>query len=475
MVDIATGSHSSGLHSLKSRPVAIRGNNSAASSSRHIPPKQFHPARSSNPFTSSRPAFALPGDYHHFVDPENTSEVISKISLSHKDDGDLQLSNLQVSTQGHGGNLLSSQHFSEVEAYGSTIMAINHAKAGKTKNGERATKIPISVSQLTNTNNGSPTGSIRTPLVSCRYDSSLGLLTKKFINLLKEADDGILDLNKAADTLHVQKRRIYDITNVLEGVGLIEKKLKNRIRWKGLPVGDSLQISEMTSVKKELEISSREESHLDNCIREARERLKSVSENENNKQWLYVTEDDIKSLPCFQNETLIAVKAPLGTTLEVPDPDELVDYPRRHYQIMLQSVTGPINVYLVSQFEEKIEEVGLAEASQNVGHTMGEVSSNTLAIQSDDVDNHDRSEVLNGQSTCPNFTAAQEMAGIMKITASDTNTDADYWLLSEEGVGLTDMWRSDSFIWENDVNFSSGDFDLGDELGPRSPSSVRLE
>jgi hypothetical protein len=30
----------------------------------------------------------------------------------------------------------------------------------------------------------------------------------------------------------VQKRRIYDITNVLEGIGLIEKKLKNRIQWK---------------------------------------------------------------------------------------------------------------------------------------------------------------------------------------------------------------------------------------------------
>lgn len=32
----------------------------------------------------------------------------------------------------------------------------------------------------------------------------------------------------------VQKRRIYDITNVLEGIGLIEKKLKNRIRWKSV-------------------------------------------------------------------------------------------------------------------------------------------------------------------------------------------------------------------------------------------------
>ena len=30
-----------------------------------------------------------------------------------------------------------------------------------------------------------------------------GLLTKKFINLIKQAEDGILDLNKAADTLEV--------------------------------------------------------------------------------------------------------------------------------------------------------------------------------------------------------------------------------------------------------------------------------
>lgn len=30
----------------------------------------------------------------------------------------------------------------------------------------------------------------------------------------------------------MQKRRIYDITNVLEGIGLIEKTVKNRIQWK---------------------------------------------------------------------------------------------------------------------------------------------------------------------------------------------------------------------------------------------------
>jgi len=42
----------------------------------------------------------------------------------------------------------------------------------------------------------------------------------------------VLDLNKAAKELGVQKRRIYDITNVLEGIGLLDKKSKNNIQWR---------------------------------------------------------------------------------------------------------------------------------------------------------------------------------------------------------------------------------------------------
>lgn len=82
---------------------------------------------------------------------------------------------------------------------------------------------------------------------------------------------------------------------------------------------------------------------------------------------------------CFQNETLIAIKAPHGTTLEVPDPDEVrqaikelkleficyaahhktlklfiwtlflqaSEYSQRRYRVVLRSTMGPIDVYLV--------------------------------------------------------------------------------------------------------------------------------
>lgn len=71
----------------------------------------------------------------------------------------------------------------------------------------------------------------KSPGEKTRYDTSLGLLTKKFIYLLSESEDGVLDLNWAAEVLEVQKRRIYDITNVLEGIQLIRKKSKNNIQW----------------------------------------------------------------------------------------------------------------------------------------------------------------------------------------------------------------------------------------------------
>ncbi|KAG5594787.1 hypothetical protein H5410_036019 [Solanum commersonii] len=107
---------------------------------------------------------------------------------------------------------------------------------------------------------------------SCRYDSSVGLLTKKSINLIKHAEDGMFNHNQAADTL--EKRRIYDITNVLEGIGLIEKLKLTVFQWG--------------------------ERRLDEWIREMQEKLRDMSEDENNQRWLFVTEEDIKSLPCFQ-------------------------------------------------------------------------------------------------------------------------------------------------------------------------------
>merc|ERR1719350_2738736 len=71
----------------------------------------------------------------------------------------------------------------------------------------------------------SPSKKTKSPLEKSRDETSLGRLTKKFVNLFHSDPNGTVDLNKASINLGVQKRRIYDITNVLEGIGLVEKNL----------------------------------------------------------------------------------------------------------------------------------------------------------------------------------------------------------------------------------------------------------
>ncbi|CAJ1967219.1 unnamed protein product [Sphenostylis stenocarpa] len=337
-------------------------------------------------------------------------------------------------------------------------------KAKASKEGRSCPPTPIS-------NAGSP--SPLTPASSCRYDSSLGLLTKKFINLVKHAEDGILDLNKAAETLEVQKRRIYDITNVLEGIGLIEKKLKNRIHWKGIESSTSGEVDgDISVLKEEVEKLSLEEQGLDDQIREMQEKLRRLSENENNQKCLFVTEDDIKCLPCFQNETLIAIKAPHGTTLEVPDPEEAVDYPQRRYRIILRSTMGPIDVYLISQFEEKFEEINGAELPMMPLASSSESNEQLMTemVPAECSRKEFEPQTQLSSHAYSDLNASQEFAGgMMKIVPSDVDNDADYWLLSDADVSITDMWRTDSTVDWNGVEMLHPDFGIISR--PQTPSS----
>ncbi|CAL1526282.1 unnamed protein product [Lymnaea stagnalis] len=192
---------------------------------------------------------------------------------------------------------------------------------------------------------------------SSRHEKSLGLLTTKFVTLLQEAKDGVLDLKVAADQLAVrQKRRIYDITNVLEGIGLIEKKSKNSIQWKGSgPGSNSRDISErLTSLKDDLADLREQELQLDKHKQWVQQSIKNVTDEVSNTRLAYVTHEDI--CHCFKGDTLLAVQAPSGTQLEVPIPEIGPGF-TKNYQIHLKSQAGPINVLLVNKDTDESEPV----------------------------------------------------------------------------------------------------------------------
>ncbi|KAJ8439316.1 hypothetical protein Cgig2_022453 [Carnegiea gigantea] len=421
------------------------------------PPPPLPPKRQL-PFTPMKPPFVPPpGDYHRFSDhcvpPEPEAIVVKSPPMKRKNEA--------ADYDAESTDWTTSPVYTEV--VNSPLQTPVYRKGGKGQRASRATKSSRAAPQTPMSNVGSPAN--LTPVGPCRYDSSLGLLTKKFIELIKRAEDGILDLNKAADTLEVQKRRIYDITNVLEGIGLIEKKLKNRIQWKGLDVsrpGDA--DDSVTTLQADVENLLMEERRLDERIRYS----------DYHPLWLFVTEDDIKGLPCFQNETLIAIKAPHGTTLEVPDPDEAVDYPQRRYRIVLRSTMGPIDVYLVSQFEEKFEEINGVEAPPSLPSTSGYEEHATTSVETNVI----RMQGQETQRVCSDTSTSQDfVSGIMKIVP-EVDSDADYWLLSDTDVSITDMWRTDTGVEWNELGSIPEDYIVANSNTPQPqspPSSNAIE
>lgn len=187
------------------------------------------------------------------------------------------------------------------------------------------------------------------PQTPSRHEKSLGLLTTKFVTLLQEAKDGVLDLKAAADTLAVrQKRRIYDITNVLEGIGLIEKKSKNSIQWKGVGPGcNTREIADkLIDLKAELDDLAVRENELDQQRVWVQQSIKNVTDDSNNSPLAFVKHEDLCG--AFKGDTLLAIRAPIGTQLEVPIPETILNGQRK-YQIRLKSSSGPIEVLLVNK------------------------------------------------------------------------------------------------------------------------------
>ncbi|XP_011659112.1 E2F transcription factor-like E2FE isoform X2 [Cucumis sativus] len=66
-----------------------------------------------------------------------------------------------------------------------------------------------------------------------RKQKSLGLLCSNFLRLYDRDDIQLISLDNAASRLGVERRRIYDIVNVLESVGILCRKAKNQYRWIG--------------------------------------------------------------------------------------------------------------------------------------------------------------------------------------------------------------------------------------------------
>lgn len=80
---------------------------------------------------------------------------------------------------------------------------------------------------------------------------------------------------------------------------------------------------EKERLKQEIENLNKEEEYIDGWINNLKSRFENLTDDPEFKEYGYVTFDDIKSLTNGEDINLIAIKAPAGTSLEVPDPDQI--------------------------------------------------------------------------------------------------------------------------------------------------------
>jgi sugar-specific transcriptional regulator TrmB len=221
----------------------------------------------------------------------------------------------------------------------------------------------------------------------------------------------------------VQKRRIYDITNVLEGIGLIQKISKNKIQWTAdfKDVYTQNYINQLHKRFTELEI---EEQELDKLIslkeKETSELLK------NNLQYSYIYYNDIKQLPEARDDTILAIKAPIGTKMEVPVT------PVNSYPISIRSSNSePISVSIISPLSPTTDTPNSSLLSDPITPT----DHNTVSTSADD---------------------SLEIPWLSMDSLSNQSDFEDYYLtVYKAGEGIADIYTEN---WDDNIQLGDKRF-----------------
>ena len=166
-------------------------------------------------------------------------------------------------------------------------------------------------------------------------ENSLCQLTKDFLEYIKKNRMVNININDLVKELSVKKRRIYDITNVLQGIGYIEKNGKNEFLWtktykkknqnsNNLNTSNSLNeyLSNYATLKNEIEKLKKEDKEIEVTLNKFKDEFNIISKKQDFSKYSYITFNDISNLSKDDNLDFMVIKATKGTIINVIDDDE---------------------------------------------------------------------------------------------------------------------------------------------------------
>jgi hypothetical protein len=172
------------------------------------------------------------------------------------------------------------------------------------------------------------------PVMSKQSKHTLVQVTQDFVNILISSKGDEVDFNTASGSLGPSKRRLYDVINVLEGIGVIERCGKARVRLiDSGAVDDGGQLKELLG--KEAEVD-RMNSVIDQM-------LTSLFQSSEFQDFAWVSDDEVEKLT-DELFTLFALHGPSDLTIEVPQEDGT-----EKHSIKCTSKLGSIELIPISQ------------------------------------------------------------------------------------------------------------------------------
>ncbi|KAK8885005.1 hypothetical protein M9Y10_044133 [Tritrichomonas musculus] len=159
--------------------------------------------------------------------------------------------------------------------------------------------------------------------------NSLTNLTQRFLQVLSTSSQNEVDLVDMEAALNITKRRLYDITNVLFGAGIIEHSGKSKVKMiqKSLELNEEKGLAELAMKEREIDI-----------MKEIAERELDILQNSDDFQnFAYFTEEDIKKLGQQNPLNFFAFRSPSDLKLEVVEDDDF-------YKLLCTSDIGGVDL-----------------------------------------------------------------------------------------------------------------------------------
>ena len=179
-----------------------------------------------------------------------------------------------------------------------------------------------------------------------RSENSLEEIAKKFFKCISKIKGNSISINDVVKELNVKKRRIYDVTNVLEGnyifilivfllknigIGYIKKEGRNKIEWlKGdLILKNIVNNLENNENNEKINIKDNKEKKINLIQAEIKKVEKLIAKEEDNlnkmNKNIFLTYDDIKGGDKYHNYIALKSNGETNPDIIILNEDDLED------------------------------------------------------------------------------------------------------------------------------------------------------